>query len=430
MANDLLPPPTQAEIDALRRRVAELEEELRARASVEQALRTDEERFRALMTSVAQIFWIANAKGELLVDSPSWRRYSGQTMDQMRGLGWMSAVHPDDRAGIDQAWKAAAVDGGVYRTQYRLRRHDGVYREFEAQGAPLRDADGVIREWIGACIDITERNRAERALRLSEERFRLLSLRLPVGVFQSDPTGEITFANDRWCELLDISQKQVASRSWYERIHPDDRQRVRDEVAKSIREVAPLDMEYRVLLREGRLRWIQVVAVPLRGDDAALEGFLGAVTDISEHKQLEGLLRETVVQRDVIEAQRARLAELSTPLIPIAEGIMAVPLVGDVDRERADRVVETLLAGISAAGARVAILDLTGVLEADTDVAEGLVRAAKGLRLLGAQAVLSGVRPELARTLVEMGADLGGMPTFGDPKAAIAYGMRLARRRG
>lgn len=428
MADKNVPPDTnQDEIEALRRRVAALEEELQARDRNEAARRAQEERYRALVTSAAQIFWVANPKGEIEIDSPSWRRFTGQTWEEFQGFGWLAPLHPEDRPATEADWAKAASTGELYRTHYRLRRHDGVYRYFDVQGAPVRGPDGAIREWAGTCTDITERKEAVRALRLSEERFRQLSIRLPVGVYQTDQQGEPTFVNDRWCELVDLPRDQVSFSAWMERLHPEDRPRVQAEVAAAVREGSVLETEYRVVLRSGRVRWIQAVAAPLRCSDGDVEGFLGALTDGSQRKQLEEVLRETVIQKDIIEAQRARLVELSTPLIPIAEGIMVMPLVGDVDRERADRVVEALLAGISAAGARVAILDLTGVLEADADVAEGLLRAAQGVRLLGAEAVLSGVRPELARTLVEMGADLGGMATFGDLKAAVAHGMRAVR---
>jgi rsbT co-antagonist protein RsbR len=104
-----------------------------------------------------------------------------------------------------------------------------------------------------------------------------------------------------------------------------------------------------------------------------------------------------------------------------------MPLIGTLDPERAEQVLETLLTGISRARVRVAILDVTGVLAMDEQVASGLLRAAQAARLLGAQMILSGMRPEVARTLVEISADLSKVITCSNLQAAIAYAMHIAR---
>jgi ABC-type sugar transport system substrate-binding protein/anti-anti-sigma regulatory factor len=138
-------------------------------------------------------------------------------------------------------------------------------------------------------------------------------------------------------------------------------------------------------------------------------------------RQGEALAR---AQDQVIAAQQAALAELSTPLIPLSDEVLVMPLIGAVDSRRAQQVMETLLVGISEQGARTVILDITGVLVVDTQVADSLLRAAQAVKLVGGQVILTGIRPEVAQTLVGLGADLSGITTLATLKRGIAFVTR------
>jgi rsbT co-antagonist protein RsbR len=145
------------------------------------------------------------------------------------------------------------------------------------------------------------------------------------------------------------------------------------------------------------------------------------LVDVTERKRAEEALRQSIALEETILAQNAVLAELSTPLIPISDQIVAMPLIGSVDSRRAQQVIETLLQGIATTGAQIAILDITGVPVVDTQVADALIRAAQAVKLLGAQVVLTGIRPEVAQTLVGLGADLRGIVTRSSLQSGIAY---------
>src|SRR4029434_6075480 len=128
------------------------------------------------------------------------------------------------------------------------------------------------------------------------------------------------------------------------------------------------------------------------------------------------------LQEEMISIQATALAELSTPLIPISERVVVMPLIGSLDEQRAQRVLDTLLHGVSGSGAQIAILDITGVPIVDTQVANALIRAAQSVKLLGAQVVLTGIRPEVAQTLVGLGVDLGMIIT----RSSLQRGIALA----
>jgi rsbT co-antagonist protein RsbR len=146
------------------------------------------------------------------------------------------------------------------------------------------------------------------------------------------------------------------------------------------------------------------------------------VRDISDMKQAEA--ERAALQQQVIEAQRDALRELSTPLMPIADGVLAMPLIGTIDSGRAQQVLETLLEGVATHQAQVAILDITGVQVIDTQVADALIRAARAVKLLGAQAVLTGIQPRIAQTLVHLGVDLSSIVTRSSLQSGIAYALK------
>lgn len=129
------------------------------------------------------------------------------------------------------------------------------------------------------------------------------------------------------------------------------------------------------------------------------------------------------LQEQIIQMQAAALAELSTPLIPFTNEIVMMPLIGAIDSQRAQRVLEALLQGVAEHHASIVILDITGVAVVDTSVANALIQAARAVRLLGAEVVLTGIRPEIAQTLVGLGADLSGIVTRGSLQSGIAYAM-------
>jgi rsbT co-antagonist protein RsbR len=151
---------------------------------------------------------------------------------------------------------------------------------------------------------------------------------------------------------------------------------------------------------------------------------LTIVRDVTEQKRAEEALRQNADQQQIIRLQAAALRDLATPLIPISGQVVAMPLVGAMDTQRAQQVIEVLLRGVEASRARIAILDITGVPIVDTQVANALVAAAQAVRLLGAQVILTGIRPEVAQTLVGLGIDLASLVTRATLQDGIAYAMR------
>jgi PAS domain S-box-containing protein len=128
----------------------------------DETVRRSEERFRSLVWASSPIVWTTNPVGEVVENVPGWTAFTGQTLEQSAGKGWLHAIHPNDLERAIHVWRTAAAAKTEFRSEYRLRRHDGVYRHMVALGVPVLEADGSIREWVGTCTDITEQRRAEQ----------------------------------------------------------------------------------------------------------------------------------------------------------------------------------------------------------------------------------------------------------------------------
>jgi PAS domain S-box-containing protein len=304
-----------------------------ARHSAEIQRRQSEERYVALVEATAQIVWATDAAGKVVGDSPSWRAFTGQTYDQWQEYGWLDAIHPADRDATRTAWQAAVASRGNYLVDYRLRRHDGIYRWTTARAVPILDPDGSVREWVGMNVDITEQRRAQRDLEESELRFRLVSDAANEAIRDWDLVRDEMTWNDGLgrCFGHSLPDERVTGSWWRERIHADDR----DAVGKSI-ELAlgggdrTWTGTYRFRCASGsyanvfdRVRIVREGPQPVR--------VVGSMLDMTKQKALEEELR--VVAAELSEANRrkdeflATLAhELRNPLAPIRTSLELIKL--------------------------------------------------------------------------------------------------------
>jgi anti-anti-sigma regulatory factor len=145
-------------------------------------------------------------------------------------------------------------------------------------------------------------------------------------------------------------------------------------------------------------------------------------------QRIQAERERTALQEQVIAMQAAALAELSTPLIPVSESTLVMPLIGAVDSRRVQQMMGVLLSGIAESNATSVILDITGVPVVDTQVADALLRAAQAVKLLGAQVTLTGIRPKVAQTLVGLGIELHNLITRSGLQDGITYALRSSSK--
>ena len=186
----------------------------------EQAVSASLKRYQSFIEVTGELGWTTNAEGEVLEDIPSFRNFTGQTYDEVKGWGWTKAVHPDDLEHATRAWQAAVAAKTKYEVEYRLRRHDGVYRNFMARGAPIFEEDGEIREWVGTCIDITDRKEAEMKLANLKEFDERIIDSLDDALLVIDPDDyKIISTNEVALKQLKLRKEELIGKTCYQTTH-------------------------------------------------------------------------------------------------------------------------------------------------------------------------------------------------------------------
>jgi diguanylate cyclase (GGDEF)-like protein/PAS domain S-box-containing protein len=174
------------------------------RKRAEQGLRLSEQRYRFSLEVTGQIGWSCLPDGQV-EDAPMWRQYSGQSLEEAVGWKWLDAIHPEDRESANEAVSIAVAQQCDYSTEYRLRRADGVYRNFMVRGVLLFNDDGSPKEWVGTCIDITERTQAEGKLQLAASVFS----HAREGITITNAQGIIIDVNEAFTRITGYSREEA-----------------------------------------------------------------------------------------------------------------------------------------------------------------------------------------------------------------------------
>ncbi|UJH93056.1 PAS domain S-box protein [Antarcticibacterium sp. 1MA-6-2] len=139
------------------------------RARAENALRESEQRFRDLVESSAIAVWETNGEGFVVQDSPSWRKFTGQTLEQWLGTGWANAIHPEDREYAEKNWRVAVESQQKIDVEFRLKNGNNKFRWTNVKGTPIFDFEGKVKKWAGMNLDIHDRKLTEEALLKAKE---------------------------------------------------------------------------------------------------------------------------------------------------------------------------------------------------------------------------------------------------------------------
>ncbi|HSJ72900.1 MAG TPA: GAF domain-containing protein [Miltoncostaeaceae bacterium] len=216
-----------------------------------------------------------------------------ERLERMAGLGpgtfggrledFIALVHPDDRERLRSRTLHPPPEGDV-GTEYRLVRPDGEVRWLWGNGRVVRDAAGAVTGMTGVVLDITDRRRAETALRASEERFRLMADSAPALVWVSEPSGGCTYFNRAWLEFTGRTMDQELGNGWADGIHPDDLERCLAIYRDALRRQEPFETEYRLRDRHGAYRWILGRGSPM-GGGARFTGMVGICIDIHDRRR-------------------------------------------------------------------------------------------------------------------------------------------------
>lgn len=266
-----------------------------------------------------------------------------------------------------------------------------------------------------------------KALRQSQHLLNAVLDNSPSAIFVKDATGRYILVNRRCERLLGRPRAEILGRTDHDLLPPAEEEAMAARDREVLVRCEPTETEELLSDAEGGARHFLTVRFPLSDSSGQVTGLCGISTDVTERRRAAA--EREALQQQIITAQQAALRELSTPLIPLAEGVVVMPLVGTIDRGRAQQILETLLEGVAQLRARAAILDITGVRTVDEQVAHALVQAAHAVRLLGATVILTGIRAEVAQALVRIGGDfrLGELVTRATLQSGIAYAIGQLR---
>ena len=267
--------------------VIEYSFDITARRQTEEALRASEERYRSYIEVTGQLGWTTNARGEVEEDLPTWRRFTGQSEEEIKGAGWLKVIHPDDIEHTTKMWKEAVASESPVEIEYRARRSDGTYRHLLDRGMPAFNNDGSIREWVGTCIDLTERKQAEKEI----AQLAKFPSENPNPVLRTDEDGCVLYANEAGTLLLDMWGCGVG-----QRVSENWRRTIAEVLTSGSSKDVEVDYEDRVFV---------LTFAPLVG--AGCVNLYGL--DITERKRAEQAVRKA---RDELESRvQMRTADLS-----------------------------------------------------------------------------------------------------------------------
>ncbi len=321
--------------------------DITARVEAEAAVRASEERHRLLSLATNDVIrdW------DLATNRVGWneavRVHFGCTREELgpSAEGWFSRIHPQDRERVLSSLHAA-IDGTLesWSAEYRFRRGDGSYASFLDRGYIGREASGKAVRMIGSMLDLTERHRAEAALRESKERFEALADNIPQLAWMADETGHLFWYNRRWFDYTGTTLEEMEGWGWRKVHHPDHEQRVVERFQRHLEAGEVWEDTFPLRSKTGEYRWFLSRAQPIRDATGQVRRWFGTNTDITAQRETEARLKEALRARD--EFLSIASHELKTPLtsmkmqLQMTQRHIARGDPGAYEPRRVDRLVE------------------------------------------------------------------------------------------
>jgi PAS domain S-box-containing protein len=262
------------------------------RKQAEEALRTSEERFRTLAVLAPAGIVLTDARGQVTYANEACCRIVGRSAEEMMGWGWSLALHPEDRESITAEWAEAATSGRPYDTfEHRFLHPDGSMVWTHTITAPIRGEAGELLGHTVVVMDITERKRAEEALRASEERFRTVYENAPAGIGVFSLEGRFLAANQAYASIVGYTRDELLGKTFQDITVPEDLAADLENAARLLSgESESCLMEKRYLRKDGHPVWVLLNVSLLRDSHGQPFRFIAQALDITERKRAEEAL--------------------------------------------------------------------------------------------------------------------------------------------
>ncbi len=271
------------------------------------------------------------------------------------------------------------------------------------------------------------RQQNEEAVRRTEVQYRELFDNASDIIYTHTLQGILTSVNNAMVRLTGYRHEELIGKNIAHLIAPEYLERTQMMTKHKLAEGGTTPYEVEFITCTGQ-RVLLETSTRLIYDHGQPVGVQGIARDITERRRAEEIARQSAIQAEIIRAQEAALAELSSPLLVIDHQIILMPLIGGIDARRSQHVIEELLHGVQHHRALMVIVDITGLAVVDTQVANAIIEATQAVRLLGAQVILTGISPQIAQTLVGLGVDLKGIITLSNLQYGVRYALKHTRR--
>jgi rsbT co-antagonist protein RsbR len=331
----------------------------------------------------------------------------GYTREEAVGRSAAGLIFHGDGA---EAWQRLAREGGD--ATFTCVRKDGSAVPCAWRCEPILDERGELAGALCFGQAVGEPVRASELLHKERILHAMISS-LPVAVWVVDPQGTFTLHDGKALATAGLKPGQFLGLNAFELLSAET-----PEGVASIRKALTGELIH--FSDEGMgVHWEHWL-IPIRGEKDNVVAVAGISLDISEGKKVQQELR---AQLDLVTQQQRVIRELSTPIIEVWDGVLTLPMVGVIDSARTAEVMDSLLDAVVRTGARFAILDLTGVEAVDTKTASYLFELIRAVRLLGAKGMITGIRPNVAQTVVELGLDLSSVLTLSNLRAGLKHAI-------
>src|SRR5262249_35399962 len=264
------------------------------RKRAEEALREREKHYRALTELSPQIVFMSRPDGYLTYINQHGVEFSGRPVEELLGGGWADFIQPESRERIINIWKTAVQEVSDYEVEIPFVLHDGSVHRFYTKALPLKDDAGAVLYWIGTAFDVEDLKRAEDELRKSEERFRAIVSQATAGIAETDPTGRIHFANQRFCEIGVYSEAELRALRWHDITHPDDLPANAEQFRRLTEGGPDFVVEKRYVRKDGGEVWVNNSVNAVRDAAGRPRSIVAVSLDITERRRAEAALAEAL----------------------------------------------------------------------------------------------------------------------------------------
>jgi len=371
---------------------------------------------QALFEHCPEVLVVASPDGVIVGANREAERALGARC--VPGASLLDAVHPDDRPGFLLQWSRLAAGGEPARAVARLQVSDSAYRPFSWSARRLPESPAVHAVLIPASGEdlppAPEKPAPPGHPIAPEHLLRAILDTVDIVVSVIDEHGVFRFHEGKALAMAGQRAGQNLGMNIFELYASEP------VIVENVRQALGGQTTQFTVDAHDNL-WENWFA-PVRDERGQITGAIAVTLDRSESKRA---MQELEARLAIIERQQEVIRNLETPIIQIWERVITLPMVGVVDSRRAARVMDDLLSAIVRISARYAILDLTGVDTVDTATAAHIIGLVRAIRLLGAEGVITGIRPTVAQTIVTLGLDLSSIITCG----TLRDGLKLCIKR-